>query len=129
MQPTQLLSPAVRSLLSTFVAEAIGQADLPPLTRPEDEEFLAGVWTSVIDAFWEAYVNQLGELAQQQLLEAGKDETGEKLWTWLQEYADFEKNEGARLLAQEIMADFQEKLPPILEEAHRSYHNQFAPPT
>lgn len=121
MTTNQLLSPAIRSHLSTFVSEAIAQADLPPLTRPEDEEFLEGIWMSVIDAFWEAYVGQLGELTQKQLLEAKEDETGEKIRAWLQEYADFEKNKGARLLAQEIMGDFSARLPRIIAEAHTQF--------
>ena len=126
MQLTQLLSPAIRSLLPAFVAETVMRANLPPLTRTEDQDFLRGVMESVIDAFWEAYVEQLGPLAQKKLAEAAADETGEKIWAWLQENADFKKNEGARLLAQEIMADFKRKLPDILKQAYAQFPTQAA---
>jgi hypothetical protein len=123
----QLNSPALRSLLSEFIAETVLQAHLPPLTEPEDQDFVGDTLECLVDAFWEAYVSQLGELAQEQLLEAGGDGTGEKLWRWLQEYADFEKNEGARLLAQEIMADFRDKLPQILPEAYEKHPGRHIP--
>ena len=118
MTQEQLLSPALRSQLSTFIAEAVAKSDLPSLTRPEDQDFIGGIFKSVIDAFWRAYVGQLGEATQKQLAEAAEDETGEKIWSWLQKNADFEKNEGARLLAQEIMEDFSQKLSGIIAEAH-----------
>ena len=119
MTHDQLLSPALRSHLSTFIAEAVAQADLPPLTHEDDPLFLRDIMEIVIDAFWQAFVGQLGEAAQKQLLEANEDEKGEKMWQWLQENADFEKNEGARLLAQEIMEDFATKLPALIAEGHK----------
>ena len=121
MKPEQLLSPALQSLMSTFVGEAIAKADLPPLTGSEDRVFVQEILRCVVDAFWEAYTGQLGEAAQKQLLEAGEDPTGEKIWQWLTEHADFEHNEGARILCQQIMEDFRVKLPPIIAEAYKSF--------
>ena len=78
MDQNQILSPALRSKFSEFLSQAVMLADLPPLTGERDQEFLGDVLEVFIDAFWEAYVNQLDESAQKNLLAADEDETGEK---------------------------------------------------
>jgi len=123
MTTDQLTSPALRSLLPQFIAEAIARADLPPLTQPEDREFLWHVLEFVVDAFWQAYVGQLSLAARRELQEAGQDETGETLVQWIDRNGPIEGNIGGQLLAQEIMKDLQEKLPPILREAYEDLHS------
>jgi hypothetical protein len=81
---------------------------------------------SVIDAFWEAYASQLSDLAREKLAEAEEDETGERIVQWLAEFANFERDEGARLLAQDIMADFKEKFPSLIREEYQIYASRAA---
>ena len=123
MTHEQLLSPALRSELSAFLADAIAKADLPPLTREQDILFVHLLLEGVIDAFWEAYTGQLGDAARKQLQDANADETGGKIWQWMQEYADFGANAGARLLAEEVMNDFGTRLPDIITEAHKQFEH------
>ncbi|MBT3835149.1 hypothetical protein HOF56_02770 [Candidatus Peribacteria bacterium] len=121
MDQNQILSPALRSKFSEFLSQAVMLADLPPLTGERDQEFLGDVLEVFIDAFWEAYVNQLDESAQKNLLAADEDETGEKMVEWMKKNADFENDEAAKKLSIEIVEDFATRLPDVISQMHSEF--------
>lgn len=87
---------------------------LPPLTRPQDSEFLRKMTEVAMDAFWQNYVADLPADAKAEFDRAADAENGIPLYEWFKKYADFEEDPLAEAKGRSVLLELQEKLPAVL---------------
>lgn len=87
---------------------------LPPLTRPQDSEFLRKMTEVAMDAFWQNYVADLPMEAKTEFDRAADSDDGDVLYEWFKKHADFEEDPLAEAKGRAVLLELQEKLPAIL---------------
>lgn len=104
----------------TVISEMIGEAAmrLPPLTRPQDGDFLRDSAMIVMDAFWENYVASLPKAVEEEYRTAESEESLENMLEWMRKYADFQNDQRAEELGSKILTEIADKLPEFLPAAY-----------
>lgn len=109
--------------LSEQFSDLVAQSamELPPLTRPEDMEFLRSMLAVAIEAFWVNYLSLQPDHVQEEYAKAQEAETGDALLNWMQKHADFAGNPIARATADKVLSDLRERFPAVMQAEYPSF--------
>ena len=109
---------------SQLIAEA--SMSLPPLTRPEDGDFLRAMAGKAINTFWSEYVDALPQELRADLGVAMEKGENAAVLEWFSQYADFENDAGARQLANLIFDEIALQLPSLIKKEYHSFQQSLA---
>lgn len=113
---TSRTSAGFPAMFTNLVAEAAMK--LPPLTKPEQFEFLKEVQGLVIEGFWERYVAAYPQEVQAEIHKALKDEDFPAVQAWHAKYANFAADPSAAKKADLILDEIAANLESTIKESY-----------
>lgn len=101
---------------------ARGSMSLPPMTKPDDGQFLTGMAAKVMNAFWTEYMGALPYEVQSELLIAIEQKDQDAVLDWYVRFANFPEDANARELATVILDELSEAMPEIMKQEYQDFH-------
>ena len=110
------------NIITEMIAEAC--MELPPMTHPDDGNFLKVIAGLCIQTFLENYATTCSVDAQDAFAQVRETQDADAFLSWINTNADFEKDEDTVRRADMVLEDMAIRLPELLKTAYTELRNE-----